>query len=124
MLKRKNRVRRSSAATLTSNLNSVKVEAVQDIRPGDIRLTHVDWSGKHIAIIVATSPKTITYAHSSETTKTQGPHFATIKILDKHKGLDAQQWSEVTQDNQAYGPFAFDPKRGDSVRRLRYLEKL
>lgn len=118
----KNRVRRSSAATLTNQLNTVKIEQVKDIRPGDmIRLTHADWKGKHIIIIVALDEKFITYAMTSQYTKIQGARFGKILIKDKNKGLEAQEWLEETKKGKNYGKDAFDPKRGDSVRRLRVL---
>lgn len=120
-----NRVRRSSAATLTNDLNTVKIEAIKDIRPGDmIRLTHTDWKGKHIAIIVDVDDNNITYAMSSQYTITQGVHFGEIQILDKTKGLEAQEWLEETKKGENYGKDAFDPYRGDSVRRLRFLSKI
>jgi len=72
-LLQKNRVRHSSASTLTNNLNSIKIEKVKDIHPGDmIRLTHADWKGKHISIIVAINNKYITYAMTSQYTQLQG----------------------------------------------------
>jgi hypothetical protein len=122
LLLRKNRVRRSSAATLTSDLNSIRVPTASEAQPGDmIRLTHSDWAGKHIAIVVDKDDRTITYAHSSEFTKIQGPHHGIIKILDWSRDLDQQEWQEVTQEGKNYGTYAFDPKRGDSIRRLKFL---
>ena len=121
-LLQKNRVRRSNANTLTSNLNTIKVEKVKDIQIADmIRLTHADWKGKHIAIIVGITKTYIIYAMTSEYTKIKGSHFGKIKIVNKEKNLQEQEWEEVTKDGKNYGKDAFDPKRGDSVRRLKYL---
>jgi len=121
-LLQKNRIRRSSAATLTSDLNTVKIVKVKDIKPGDmLRLTHSDWTGKHIAIIVEINKDYILYAMTSQYTKTQGARFGKIIILDKNKGLEAQKWSESTKKGENYGKDAFAPSRGDSVRRLKCL---
>jgi hypothetical protein len=117
-----NRVRRSSAATLTNDLNTVKIEKAKDIKPGDlIRLTHSDWKGKHIIVIIAIDDKFITYAMTSQYTKIQGARFGKIRIKDRNKGLEAQEWLEETKKGENYGKDAFDPKRGDCVRRLRFL---
>lgn len=117
-----NRVRRISVATFTNELNSVKIEKAKDIQVGDmLRLTPMGSSGKHIAIVIATSPKEITYAMSSDETTIQGAHIAKIQITNPEKGLEYQKWLEITVDNQNYGKQVFDPKRGDAVRRLTYL---
>lgn len=121
-LLQKNRVRRSSASTLTNDLNTIKIQKVKDMRPGDmIRVTHSDWKGKHIIIIVEINNENITYAMTSQYTKKQGARFGIIKIRDKNKGLESQEWQEKTKKGANYGQDAFDPKRGDSVRRLKYL---
>ena len=117
-------VRRCSAATLTNDFNTAKVLRADAIRPGDvIRLTHADWPGNHIAIVVATSKSQITYAHSSGTTQHQGPHTAFIKITHPELGLENQSWEELTQSGHNYGTYSFQPVRGDSVRRLMILAK-
>lgn len=119
---RKNRVRKCNADTLTNNLNTIKVEKVKDMQPGDmIRLTHSDWKGKHIAIIVDISSQYIVYAMTSEYTQIRGSHFGKIKILNPQRGLESQKWEELTKNGKNYGKDAFDPKRGDSVRRLKVL---
>lgn len=120
LLLRKNRVRRSSAETLTNSLNTITIDKVKDIQPGDmIRLTHSDWPGKHIAIIVDINKGYITYAMASEYMKIRGVHFGKIKILDNNKGLEKQYWLEKTYEGNDYRIDAYDPQRGDSVRRLR-----
>lgn len=114
------RIRRISAATLTNNLNTIKIEKAKEAVPGDlIRLTHSDWKGKHVVIIVETNKKSITYASASEYTKIQGPHLGKIEIIQKDKGLESQKWLELTRDGKNYGQDAFDPQRGDSIRRLK-----
>jgi len=121
-IQRKRWVRRCSAATLTNDLNTIKIERAKDIQPGDmIRLTHSDWEGKHIAIVTSISPTEIKYAHSSESTHTQGPHIGVIKITHWEAGLEKGEWQEVNQHNKNYGHYAFELARGDSVRRLRAL---
>ncbi len=120
----KNRVRRSSANTLTNDLNTIKINKVKDIELADIiRLTHSDWKGKHIAIIVDVNKKYITYAMSSEYTKIKGAHFGRIKIIDPDKSLEKQQWEELTKKGKNYGRDEFNPKRGDAVKRLRIFSK-
>lgn len=113
-------VRRAGAATLTSPLNTIKIQAASDVRPGDLlRLKHDRW--QHIAIVVAATPKRITYAHSSEYTKIPGPHTGYIIITQPQMGLEAQDWHELTYNGKNYGKYAFNPNRGDAVRRLKYL---
>jgi len=121
-LLQKNRIRRTSASTLTSDLNTIKVLKVKDIKPGDmLRFTHSDWKGKHIGIIIEVNKQYIMYAMTSQYTKTQGARFGKILILDKDKGLESQKWLELTKTGENYGKDAFDPQRGDSVRRLKIL---
>ncbi len=122
LILKKNRVRRSSAATLTNSLNTIKIEKAKDAKPGDmIRLTHVNWKGKHIVIIVSVNKTSIRYVNASEYTKIQGPHFGKIQIIDPDKGLEYQNWLEILRNGKNYGKEVFDPKRGDSLRRLKYL---
>jgi hypothetical protein len=121
-LLQQNRVRRTSAATLTSDLNTIPIKRVCDMQPGDlIRLTHRDWKGKHVIVVVSLSDTEITYAMTSQYTQIQGARFGKIKIRDKNKGLEAQTWLEKTKKGENYGKDAFDPKRGDKVCRLRIL---
>jgi len=58
---------------------------------------------------------------TSQYTKIQGARFGKIKIKDKNKGLEFQEWLEETKKGKNYGKDAFDPHRGDSVRRLKFL---
>jgi hypothetical protein len=115
-----NRVRKCSAKTLTSDLNTIKISAVKDIQPGDmIRFTLPTWAGKHIGIITEVIKDTIIYAHSGEKSKEGGPHFAEIKILDPQKDLGEQKWLEKHENGSSYKEHAFHPEKGDSVRRLK-----
>jgi hypothetical protein len=120
LLFRNNRVRRCSAEVLTSDLNTIKISKVKDIQPGDmIRLTHPNWAGKHIAIIVEVSFDHIQYAHSSEYTQNKGPHTARINTLFPNEGLEKQEWLESTIEGNNYGKVAYIPERGDSIRRIK-----
>jgi len=122
LLFRSRAVRRASASTLTSDLNTTHIEKAAEIKPGDmLRLTHASWAGNHIAIVVEVTPKLITYAHSSVYTPVTGTHFGQIKIVDKSLGLEKQRWLEQTSDGKNYGQDAFVPARGDAVRRLKSL---
>lgn len=115
-----NRVRKISGTTLTSDLNTTEIHNIQDVRPGDmLRLSPPDWPGKHPVIIVDIDKNYITYAHSSEYAKIQGPHLAKIKIIDFSNGLESQKWLEETFYGENYGKILFNPKKGDSIRRLR-----
>jgi hypothetical protein len=118
----KNRVRLINGTALTSDLNTIKINKISEIKPGDLlRLTPHDWPGKHPAIIIDINRQYLTYTHSSEYSKIQGPHFAKIKIIDSNKGLESQQWLETTYYGENYGKILFDPQRGDSARRLKCL---
>lgn len=120
------RVRRISADTLTNNLNTIQITKVKDIRVGDlIRLTHENWSGKHIAVIVSVSQKKLIYAHSSDATnmtQAEGPHLGEIIITNPNKDLDQQKWLEKTRDGDNYGKRCYRSEIGDSVRRLLFIE--
>jgi hypothetical protein len=118
----KNRVRRSSADTLTNNLNTVPIEKVSDIRAGDvIRLTPLDWKGKHVLLVVAVTARYIFYAHSSANTQQDGPHISFIKILDSQKSLQEQEWVELTKAGENYGKKTLLPNVGDGARRFKFL---
>ena len=116
------RVRKCSAMTLTSSLNTFEVSNLNQIRPGDmIRFTLPTWNGKHIAIITEATKKMIVYAHSGERSMNTGPHTAVIEIVNQQQGLEAQNWLEKLNDGTSYKDYAFHPEKGDSVRRLRDL---
>jgi len=122
VLLRPYRVRRISAQDLTSDINTVRIEKVSEIRAADlIRLSPLKWSGKHVAIIVEVTPKCIVYAHSSKDTKKQGPHFGKIEVTVEDAGLEEQQWFEETKYGNNYGESCFKIENGDSVRRLKCL---
>src|SRR3989344_172647 len=110
------RLRRISADTLTSDLNTVPVQTARDVRPGDlIRLSPNDWCGKHVAVIVDNDGRTIKYAHSSRQTVEQGPHYGEIEITEPDSGLEHQNWCEVSKDGQNYGKVALKVENGDGV---------
>lgn len=115
------RVRRISATTLVSDLNTVVVREVSKIQEGGlISLTH--GARKHVAIIVKVEQTKIIYAHSTGTTvETSGTHFGEIEIVDRNQGLDKQRWLELTKEGLNYGKECFRVEKGDCVRRLRYL---
>lgn len=116
------RVRRLNAEVLTNSLNTVKVERVSQIKPGDLlRLTPLNWPGKHVTIVVGVTPNKIIYAHSSRDTKSLGPHFGEIEILNRKLGLESQRWLEITKTGKNYGGECFKIENGDSVRRLKCL---
>lgn len=120
-LLQKNRVRRSSADTLTNNLNTFPITTVAEIQEGDlIRLTPLDWRGKHVLLVVRVTPQCIFYAHSSANTKVDGPHVSAIRITDPRGRLEDQVWLEKTKHGKNYGAETFRPENGDGVRRLRF----
>jgi hypothetical protein len=118
------RIRRCSAKTLTSDLNTIEITRVKDMQPGDmIRFTLPTWAGKHIAILTQVNAHQIIYAHSGERSKQKGPHTASILILNSQKDLSHQEWLEKHEDGSEYKSYAFHPEKGDSVRRLRQLPR-
>lgn len=122
-LLRVNGVRRCNATTLTSDLNTIKINKVSEIQLADvIRFTHKGWAGKHVGIIVDVTNDYITYAMSSDYTKENGAHYGKILIINNDNGLEEQKWEELTKEGNNYGLDAFIPARGDSVRRLRFLQ--
>jgi hypothetical protein len=84
---------------------------------------HTYYAGKGTPQQIRASLLAAARAKAFDLTAASPQDFATITILDKSKGLEAQKWAETTQDGQNYGAYAFDPARGDSVRRLRYSSK-
>ncbi|MCA9390313.1 hypothetical protein KC571_02810 [candidate division WWE3 bacterium] len=119
------RQRRINAATLTSDNNSREIPKAAEIRIGDMVRIRKDLD--HILVIaklnLSNNQRIITYVHSSSTkhTKKQGPHYGTIEITQPEKGLEFQNWTEMTKDGSNYGQAFFTPELGDSVRRLIYV---
>jgi len=122
---RTKRYQKISAAMLVSNLNTIRIDNVADIRVGDlIQMTHQGYEGKHPLVVVGVEPTFILYAHSSEYVKMNGAHFGKICLLDLSKSLDQQEWLEETSAGQNYGKNAFRVDLGDSVRRLICLKAM
>ena len=116
------RYQKISAAVLTSDLNTIKINNTSDIRVGDlIRMTHQGYEGKHPLVVVKVTPTSILYAHSSEYVETNGVHFGKILIHNVGRNLYQQEWSEKTTAGKNYGKDAFRVDLGDSVRRLKCL---
>jgi hypothetical protein len=119
LLFRINPQRRISADMLTDLQFTKEVKMVSEIEVGDLlRLSPRHWSGKHVAIVVELDDHVIRYAHSSKDTIEQGPHYGEIEISDPTKGLEWQNWLELTKDGKNYGEVSYRVQHGDGVRRL------
>lgn len=96
---------------------SIKIENYDDIRTGD--MFRID-CGKHVIFIIEKIDDTISYVQSSSKTFTRGVHFGYMKIVDKHKSIKEQVWSDKTSDKQDYNTL-IDIESGDGIYRLKYL---
>lgn len=106
---------RVNADMLTSPKHTVEVPLDQ-VQVGDIIRNR---AGKHLLFIIEANNETLTYAHSSKgSTKQDGVHLAKIVIKNWQKGLEYQLWQEQTLDGENYGKICFDPKQGDSIKRI------
>jgi len=120
------RNRRIASYHLTSDLNSVAIKNIKDIRVGDmIKMKSADVEIGHVAIIysVKLAKNEIVYAHSSFKTKTVGPHLSKIKIIDYNLPVDKQQWEEVSSRGENISTKA-NYKEGFGLRRLKIFEKI
>lgn len=118
-----NRVRRASADTLTNHLNTVAIKKVSELKSGDlIRLSPLDWTGKHVLVVVEVTESYIFYAHSSANTEQDGPHISWIKILDANEGLEKQEWLELTKSGENYGKRTLLIENGDGARRFKFFK--
>lgn len=116
------RERRINVATLASELNSIAISTIDDIQVGDmIRLSK---ERDHVLIVVNRSDSIIEYVHSSNMTKKQGPHFATISLVNSNNGLEHQIWSESLKNGLNYGKEMYHPEIGDGVRRLKIMNSI
>lgn len=108
-------VRRASADLLTSELNAVPVNELDQIQTADLIRVN---SGRHVIFIVEKSGNIIHYVHNSSGTREKGVHLGTIEIINPDKTLDRQKWSDLTLKNLPYSTF-FNPKNGDGTFRLK-----
>ncbi|MDP3888698.1 MAG: hypothetical protein Q8Q24_01500 [bacterium] len=109
-------ITKTNADALTNGINSVQVENLKEVRPGD--LIRMD-GGRHVMVIVDTNSKEIIYAHISASTKKEGPHLAKINIINPDGGIEKQNWEELSKDNRNYRDFALRLNLGDGIRRLK-----
>jgi len=117
----KNPRRRFNAAALTSPANTVRVDKVENILPGD--LIPFSFKGKkidHVAVVVEKRPKQIIYAHSSQKTKVEGVHLGKIKIISSGQNLAEQEWEEKIKTGESLKKFALQPLKERGVRRIKY----
>ncbi len=110
-----------NAAYLTGLQNAFPISEFKDIRPGDmIRCKGDNGTGKHIMIILQSTPKHLIYAHSSHLfTKIKGVHLQQITITHPNLTLDHQQWHEPTITGESYGFLKIHPSEGDGLFRLK-----
>ncbi|MCA9392121.1 hypothetical protein KC614_02870 [candidate division WWE3 bacterium] len=121
------RHRRVNAATLTSELNTVRVERATDIKVGDLIRMSIKKPADHVLLVVDVdkdkdaNANSFSYVHSSSVnTKKRGPHLGKINVVDKEGGIEKQDWQERTKTGESY-KIHFHPERGDGLRRLKLL---
>jgi len=104
-------------AEMLTNSDLTRKVKTKEIKPGDIiRLL----GGKHIAFTVNVDKQSITYAHCSNYTKVRGCHLGKILLKDWERGLEYQEWKELTKDGKKYKNVTFYPNLGDSIRRPKW----
>lgn len=114
-------VGRTNIAKLTSDKFSISINKIEEIHPGDMLKINSSQTIPHVMVILDVKQNRmrqslfsakITYAHSSET---KGVHIGEIKIVDKSKSLNQQEWQEkYLLDN-------WSSDLGDGVKRLKVL---
>lgn len=109
-----------NAATLTSDLNTVKINNINDIKVGDLIRFN---GGAHVAIINQVEyfnnrVKSIKYIHSTEGA---GVSEGIINIKDDKKPLEMQEWKEVK--GAKFQPLYLFKKKvnNNGIRRLKYI---
>lgn len=120
------RNRRIASYHLTSDLNSIPVERLREIRVGDmIKMKSMDPQIGHVVIIynVDLNNNQVTYAHSSFKTKTVGPHLSKIKITNWDNTIDKQDWEEVSAKGENISSNA-NFEEGLGLRRLNIFKDL
>lgn len=109
-------IRKTNADRLTSKDYCLKIKKISNIQLGDLIRVN---GGKHIIVILEMRDSQIIYAHSSRLTETQGVHLGFIKIKDKDKSLEYQEWLERTRKGTNFGTKYFHEEKGDGAYRLK-----
>lgn len=112
-------INKTNVKRLTDSKLTLEINHINDILPGDLIKM---MGGRHVLLVLKNDGKTIEYIHSSKSTEIQGVHLGSITILSPPDGLEKQEWLEKTRMGQNFGKRYFDPKRGDCVKRLKFLQ--
>ncbi len=112
-------INRTNADMLTNINVSRTIDQVKDVEVLDlIRIR----GGKHVLIVMEKTSEYIQYLHSSHETQIQGVHFGIIRITSPVNGLENQSWLEKAKDGMSFGNKYYLPERGDSIRRLQFID--
>ncbi len=125
------RERRIGAKLLNDDLNSVPVENLAEVRPGDlIKLTPISDAHYHIAVVVwlernaGGDLREIVAAHSGRYTVPSGPHLVTIEVTAPALGIEDQVWHETLKEGLPVTPEAYKGDFRTTYLRAGYGERL
>jgi hypothetical protein len=108
-----------NAATLTSDINTIEINNIKNIKVGDLIKLN---GGKHIAIIskIEYSKDKIHKIYYLQSTERVGVMEGWIKIKDETKSLDFQIWQKIK--NAQYQPYSLYRRKINSngIRRLKF----
>ena len=115
-------INKTNANTLTSQDYCRRIESAAEAQPADmIRIN----AGRHVVLIVDVTVEIITYIHSSSRlTEAQGVHLGEIRLTDKSKELEYQDFQENTKEGGNFGKKYFHKELGDGIFRLKVFPAL
>lgn len=111
----------TNVAIFASDKFSYPIDSVQEVQPGDLIVFNRGAGQRaHMLVVMEKFDSEIVYSHSTGTASITGVQSGKIQIIDPKGGLQSQEWGHDLKDGGSLKDY-FDPKAGDSVRRLRIL---
>jgi hypothetical protein len=115
-------ITKTSAYDLTSPKNSIQINKVNEIKPGDI-IRGLD--GKHALVVIGMLTRSYLGAHSSDGVAALGVSTFTINITDEEKDIFHQDWSEYNIHGIKYNERLLQLLgKDDGVWRLNIIDEL
>ena len=110
-------INKTDSKTLTSQVYCRKIQFLGEAKILDmIRINN----SRHVALITDVTEDIITYIHSaSRLTSKQGVHIGKIKLIDKSKLLENQDFQEKTKNGENFGRKYIHVQQGDGIYRLK-----
>ncbi|MEI6462673.1 MAG: hypothetical protein WCO33_03345 [bacterium] len=123
-------VQNVSANDITSELNTIKIQNLNEVQAGDLIRAHAPEEGMHVAIVsdIIQNPEGKTtafkYVHSTRNYDDQnGMREGEIIITDPLKGLDQQNWKDEYKGRNWIKEEYLMNKEDSGIRRLKIFEK-